>query len=120
MLYSPNRETERVVYRTHPLGVPFCEVVIHRDNVDAFFFEGIQIDGKGGNKGFPFTCFHLCNCALMEYNAAEDLNVKVSHPESAPGYLPYHSKGFRKNIIERSACFKFLSEFFGFFSELFI
>ena len=79
VLDTADGKAEVAVERTHPLGVPFGEVVVDGDDVHAHAGEGIEVDGEGGDESFTFTGLHLGDDAAMESGAADELDVEVDH-----------------------------------------
>ena len=84
----------------HPVGIPAGQVVVHRDDVDPFPGEGIEIGGEHGHQGFTFTSFHFRNLALMEDNAADELHVEGSQSQGPQGGLPGHREGLGQQIVQ--------------------
>ncbi len=52
-------QSQKAVELAHPLGVAFCQIVVDRDNVDAFAGQRVQINRKSGNQRFTFTGLHF-------------------------------------------------------------
>ena len=65
----------------------------------AFSCQRIEVDGQGGGQGFALTRAHLCNFALVQGDATDQLHVKVAHFHDALRALANHGKGFGQNII---------------------
>jgi len=76
--------------------------------VDTFTFQSIEVSRKSGYQGFSFARFHLGDFTLVKDNAADKLNIKMSHFDCSTGNLPDNGKGFDQNIIYGCA----LAEFF--------
>ena len=76
----------------------------------AFAGERIQIDGKGGDERLAFAGLHLCDVAVVEDHAADELNVEMALPERALGGFANDGKSFRQNVLEclavRRRCLK--------------
>ena len=72
------RQAEAVVDGAHPLGVALGEVVVDGDEVGAFAGEGVEVDREGGGERLALACLHLGDLALVEDDAAEDLDVEVA------------------------------------------
>ena len=101
--HNPDGHAERAVYRRHPRGITTGEVVVHGDDVDALARERIEIHRQGCNEGLAFTRAHLRDVALVEGDAAEHLDVEVTHAERPPRSLANRSKGLRQNRVEAFA-----------------
>ena len=52
-------EAQEIIDLSHPGGVALGQVVVDRDDVNAFAFEGIEINGKGRDQGLAFAGFHF-------------------------------------------------------------
>lgn len=62
--------------------------------------EGIEVGGQGGNEGFALTGFHFRDAALVQDDAAHDLDGEVTHAQHAVGGLPAGGKGLRQDVIQ--------------------
>ncbi len=103
VLDDADRHAEEPVDASHPLGVAARQVVVHRDNVDAFAFERVQVGGQGGDERLAFAGFHLGDAAQVEHRATDELDVEVPHVHRAPARLADHRKGFGHHVVERFA-----------------
>ena len=113
VLDDANGESQRMIDRTHPLGVAPRQVIVHRDHVHALAREAVQVHGQGGDQGLALTRFHLRDTAFVQYHAAHQLHVEVPHVEQAPGDFPRHGKGIRQQTVERRAIIQLLPEGMG-------
>lgn len=84
----------------HPLGVSLGEIIVHRDEMDAFPFQRVQIDGQRRDQGFPLSGFHLGNAAAMENHTADQLHIEMSHVECAPRHFPAYGESFWQDIVQ--------------------
>ena len=96
-------QPQEPVQLAHPLGVTLGQVVVDGDNVYAAAGQSVQISGQGRHKGFTFTGFHLRNTALVQYNAADDLDGEVLHTQHTPGSLTADGKCVRQNVVQSLA-----------------
>ena len=113
-------QTEKAVSLTHPIGVAFGEVIVDRDNVDAFAGQSIQINGQGGDERFTFAGLHLGDVALMENHAANKLDVEVALAEGPlRGFANCRKRG-NKQIVQRRAFLEPLAEQIGACPELLV
>ena len=62
--------------------------------------ERIEIGGERRYERLAFTRAHLCNLALMQRDAADELNVEVTHLERSTRSLPNHCEGLRQECVE--------------------
>ena len=78
----------------HPLAVATCEIIVDRDDMNAFSGQRIEIGRKGCHKGFTFAGFHFRNIAFMQENTPHQLHVKGAQAQGPPGSLTAIGKGF--------------------------
>ena len=64
---------------SHPLGITLRQVIVDRNDLDAFSRQRVQISRTGGYQRFSFTGFHFSDTALMENNSADQLNRIMLH-----------------------------------------
>ena len=89
-----------MIDRAHPLCVASGQVVVYRDHMGALAFEGIEIDRQCGHQRLALAGLHLGDLALMEHDAANDLNVEVPLAKGAFGTLSHRREGLGKQIIQ--------------------
>ena len=104
----------------HPFAVTAGEVFIDGDDMHALAGEGIEVGGQGGNEGFALTGFHFRDAALVQDDAAHDLDGEVTHAQHAVGGLPAGGKGLRQDVIQGFAVRQELLEAGGFSLQGFI
>ena len=96
-------ETHEAIDLAHPLGVALRQIVVDRDDMDALAGEGVQIGRQDGDQGLAFAGLHLGDSALVEDQAADQLDPIGLHAQHAPGSFADGGKGVRKNVVERLA-----------------
>ena len=101
ILKNSDREAQEFVYRGHPLGIPLCQIIIHRDKMDFFTGNGVQKHRKGCRQGFTFPCLHLGDDPAVQDNASKYLNIKVPHLQGSTAYFSDQSEGLGKNFFHR-------------------
>ena len=101
---------QEAVDLAHPGGVAARQVIVHRDHMNAQTAECVQVDRKGCDQGFTLTGFHLRDHALVEDDAAQELNVEMALPQGALGRLPDRRKGLDQEIVQSFACLHALAE----------
>ena len=94
------REPQETVNAAHPLGVAFGQVVVDRDDVDALAGEGVEIGGHGGHQGLAFTGLHFGDLALVQDDAADELDVEGAHPQDPGGGLPGRGEGLGQKVVQ--------------------
>ena len=73
--------------------------------------KSIQVSRERRNKRFTFTGFHFGNSALMQNNAAFNLNGKVLHIQHTPACLTANGKRFGKKVVKGFTVGKTLFKF---------
>ncbi len=120
VLDDADRHAEEAVDAAHPLRVAPRQVVVHRDDVDAFAGEGVEIRGQRGDERLAFARLHFGDLALVQDHAADELHVEVPHVEhAAPGFAD-DREGFGQDGVERFAATDPLAELGGLGAELIV
>ena len=78
VLEGCDRYADCVVDGAHPLRVALGEVVVDGHDVDAAAGEGVQVGRQRGDQRLALARLHLGDLALVEHNAAHDLDVEVA------------------------------------------
>ncbi len=97
------REAEEAVDLAHPLGVALGKVVVHRHDMHALAFEGIEIDRQGGDQGLALAGLHLGDLALVQDHAALELDVERPLAQRPLGSLAHGGEGLDQQVVERLA-----------------
>ena len=84
---DPDREAQEVVDGPHPLGVAAGQVVVDGDEVDAPAGQAVQRCGQRRDQRLAFARPHLGDAALVQDDAADQLDVEVAHLEGPPHRL---------------------------------
>ena len=101
-------QAEIAVDFTHPLGVTACEVVVDGDDVDAFAGEGVEVGGKGGDKGLTFTGLHLRDTAVVQDDTTKDLDRVGFQADGADGCLTAGRERVGEDVLQGLAVCKTL------------
>ena len=95
----------------HPFGIPSRQIVVDGHNMDAFSGQGVQIRRQSRHQGFALTCFHFCDFAFVQHDAANQLNIEVAHFQCPQRCLSDSRKRLRQQIVKGfspiNALFKF-------------
>ena len=83
VLQRAHAHAQRVVHRAHPVGVAPREVVVDRYHMHAAPGQRVEIGGERGDERLALARFHLRDFALMQHNAADELDVVVALPQRA-------------------------------------
>ena len=118
--HQTDGQTHVAVDLAHPLGLVFCKVVVDGDHMDAPSVQGIQVAGQNGNQRLAFTGLHLGNPALMEHDAADELDRVGAHTQHPVGSLPDGGEGLGQQIVQRLALVKPLLKLGGLAPEGFL
>jgi len=78
--------------------------------VDAPPGQGVQDDRQGGHERLPLAGPHLGDPALVEDDAAHQLDVEVAHLEDALAGLPDDGERLGEEVVERFAVLDPLAE----------
>ena len=100
MDYEPDAQAHEAVDLAHPLAVAPREVVVDRDDVDALAGYGVQVRGQDGDEGLALAGLHLGDAALVEDDAAYELDAEGLHAQHAPGGLAHGREGLRQEVVE--------------------
>ena len=80
---QPTRQAEELVDLPHPLAVASRQVVVDRDQVHAPAGQGVQVERHGGDQRLAFAGGHLGDLALVQHDAADELDVVGHHVPGA-------------------------------------
>ena len=96
-------EAHEAVHLAHPLGVALGQIVVDGDDVDALAGQRVQVGGQRGHQRLAFTGLHLGDAALMQHDAAHQLDGVGAHAQHAVGGLPHGGKCLRQDVVQRLA-----------------
>ena len=100
MDYEAHAEAHEAVDLAHPLAVAPGEVVVDRDDVDALAGDGVQVGRQDGDEGLALAGLHLRDAALVEDDAAYELDAEGLHAQHAPGGLAHGGEGLRQHVVQ--------------------
>ncbi len=103
-------QSEKSVETPHPLRVAAREVVVHRDDVDAFAFERVQVRGERRDERLAFARFHLGDATLVEHHPADELHVVVTHLEDAAPRFTTRGERVDEDVVDLRAVVDLLFE----------
>jgi len=99
-LDAADAHPQQVIDRRIPVGVALREVVVDRDDVDAFALQRVEEGRKGGDQGLPFAGLHLGDRAVMDRRAADELDVVMALLDGPLGRLADEGEGFDEQAVE--------------------
>ena len=95
-----DRQAQVAIDLAHPFTVALGQVIVDRDDMDAVAGQGIEVDWQRRDQRLAFTGFHLGDPALVEHDAAEDLDGVMFHLQDPFCGLADGGKGLRQDVVE--------------------
>ena len=89
-----------MIDETHPLRVSLCQVVVDRDDVHALARNGVEVGGERCHERLALAGLHLGDSATVERNAADELDVEVTHAKRAFRSLANGSKRLGEKLLK--------------------
>ena len=118
VLEAADAEAQGVVDGAHPLRVALGQVVVDGDEVGAVAFEGVQVERQRGDERLALAGLHLGDLALVEDDAADELDVEVAHADVPPRCLAHDGEGFGQDVVHALAVGQALAELVGLGAQL--
>ena len=84
----------------HHLGLILGQVIINSDQVDTVAGQSIQVQREYGGKGLAFAGLHFRNTALVQHNAAHQLDGICPQAQHPVRGLTDGSKSLGQNIVQ--------------------
>src|SRR5918995_462700 len=100
-----------------PLRVALGQIVVNRHEVDALALERVQVQRLDGDERLALTGLHLGDVALVQGDAAHQLDVEESDADRALEGLPDRRKGLEEELLERLPALQALLELPGLAGE---
>ena len=100
---AADRETEKTVDLSHPLGVAAREIVVDRHHVHAVAGERVQVNREGRDQGLAFAGLHLGDHAAVQHDPAHQLHVEMALAEGALGGFAHRRKRVGQDVVELGA-----------------
>ena len=79
------------------------QIRVHGHDMHTLTSQSVEIDGQNRGQRLAFPGFHFRNIALMQKNAADQLDGIRTFADHPFRRLASRGKGFRKQIIEALA-----------------
>ncbi len=102
-LQHAHAQSEQVVDGRHPAGVAPRQVVVDRDQVGAFAGQGVQVQRQGGYQRLALAGAHLGDLALVQGDAADELNIEMAQPDGALAGFPHGGESLGEQVVQRLA-----------------
>jgi hypothetical protein len=113
-----DRHAQALVDAAVPLRVALGQVVVDRDEVAAAAGERVQVEREARDERLALTGLHLGDVALVEDDAAHQLDVEDALVGFALARLPDGREGLEDELVERLPVLEPLSELGGLRPEL--
>ena len=107
------RHAQEVVDAAHQIRLVLRQVVVNRHDVHALAGQGTQVGGHGGDQGLTFTGLHFRDLALVQGDAAHDLNVEGTHAQDSPRGLTDRRERLHQDVVQGLALFEAVLELLG-------
>ena len=92
---NANRQAQKFVNRSHPVGIALREVLVDSDNVHAVTADRIQVCRQRRHKCLALTGAHLGDIAIMQHHGTDQLYVERSQLHGAHGRFTSNGECFR-------------------------
>ena len=99
MNHQTHRQAQIAVYLAHPFAVAAGQVVVDRHHMHPFAGQGVQVSREDNGLGLAFTGLHFRNAALMQDDAANNLNGEVGRAQHPAGGFAADGKGVGQDIV---------------------
>ena len=75
--------------------------------------EGVEVGGHGGHQGLAFTGLHFGDLALVQDDAADELDVEGTQAQDPGGGLPHRGEGLGQEVVQGLLLVEALPELCG-------
>ena len=103
-------EAQEAIDLTHPFAVTAGQIVVHGDDMDALAFKRVQIGGERRHQRLAFAGAHFGDFAAMQDDAADHLDVEVTHAQHADRCFADGRESFGQKAVQRFAIGQALTE----------
>ena len=109
----PDTKAEPVVKPPHLRRIAPGKVIVHGDNVHALALDRVEIDRQRRHQGLAFTGAHFRDFTAVEHDPADQLHIKMPHPEHSHRCLANGGKCFGQNVVKLGAIIDQPAQFGG-------
>src|SRR3989338_2857742 len=102
MLNDPNTHSKKMKNLPHPDSVTTSKIIVDRNKVTPFAFEGVYIKRERGGQCLSFTCTHFGNHTEIQNNSTHELDIKVSLAKRSFRGFSNHRKRFIQKTVNAS------------------
>src|SRR3989338_683999 len=114
MLNDPNTHSKKMKNLPHPDSVTTSKIIVDRNKVTPFAFEGVYIKRERGGQCLSFTCTHFGNHTAIQNNSTHELDIKVSLAKRSFRGFSNHRKRFIQKTVNASPLCNHLTKLNGF------
>ena len=107
----PHGQPQEGVDLPHPFRVATGQVIIDRNDVDAFALNRIEVGWQRRHQGFAFAGAHLGDFTAVHHDPTDHLHVEVPHAQHALASFADRRESFGQQIVKRLAVFQHPPEF---------
>ncbi len=79
VLDAAYRQPQILEHMPHPLRIAPGQIVVDRHQPNVFSGQRVEVERQRRHQRFAFTGLHLGNFALMQHNAADELDIERNH-----------------------------------------
>ena len=101
-------------------GLVLGQIVVDGDDVDPPARQSIQVSGQNGNQGLAFAGLHLGDTALMQHNAANELDGVGPQTDDPVRRLPDSRESLWEQLVQSLPCLQPVLEGLGLAPQLFL
>ena len=98
--HQANTETQPLVNASHPFSMKACEIVIHRDHVNAIPRKTIQVRRKCRHKGLSFTGLHFCDPTKMQGGTTHQLHIEMTLTNDTERGFANNGERFHQDVVK--------------------
>ena len=118
--HQTHTQTHVAVDLAHPLRVTLGKIFVDGDHMDTTTGQCVQIAGQNGDQGLTFAGLHFRDTALVQDDAAHQLDRVGTHAQNPVGGLPDGGEGLGQDVVQSLALGQTVLEFLSFALQLFL
>ena len=99
------------MHATHPFRVTTRQVIVHRDEVNSFTRQSVEVGRQGGDQRLTFTSFHFGDPTEVQCCSTHHLHVVVTLPNDTMSTFANDRESFDQKVVEGFASLESSTEF---------
>ena len=107
------RHAQEVIHAAHQVRLVLRQVVVDRHDVHALTGQRTQVGRHRSDQGLALTGLHFRDLALVQGDAAHDLNVEGTHAQDTPRGLADRRERLDQDVIQGLALLEAVLELLG-------